>query len=126
MTINDKDAIEIARNFLEKECADAAEPLWDLDDFGNPIDSGDIGCATWVCCELFEIQDDPEPKVHRDEKGVTVVIQAKVKWEHWNYTTIREFCVPIVFEDEDWSASDMAWGDVGIDAVEDGQIDEVC
>lgn len=123
MDINDKTAIEIARDFLESKCADAAEPLWDLDDFGNPI-YVDVGCATWVCCEIFEIQDQPEPTVERDQEVLTVTIQAKVKWSHWDYCTTREFYVPIIFEDENWQAStDFDWEDVSIEDFEEEQID---
>lgn len=123
MTISDKEAIELARNFLEEKCADAAEPLWDLDDYGNPI-YVDVGCATWVCCELFDIQDSPEPKVEQDEEGVAVFIQAKVKWSHWDYMAIREFYVPIIFEGDSWEAStDFDWEDISIDDLKESQSD---
>lgn len=122
--INDKSAITITRDFLESKYVDAAEPLWELDDFGNPI-YVDVGCATWVFCELFEIQDEPEPSVERDEEGLTVTIQAKVKWSHWDYRTNREFYVPIVFEDGSWQAStDFDWEDVSIEDEDESTGDD--
>lgn len=115
----DEDSIELVKDFLEAEFADAAEPLWDLDDDGNPI-YVDVGCATWVYCELFDIQDNPIPMVERDGDEVAVIIQARIKWSHWDFITTREFYVPIFFEEEQWKIStDWDWKDVSIDDFEE-------
>ncbi len=44
-TISNKEAIALVTDYLIARCR-TAEPLWDLDDYGNPI-YVDIGCATW-------------------------------------------------------------------------------
>lgn len=116
--ISDKDAIALVKAELEERFEGAAEPLWDLDDNGNPI-YVDIGCATWVFCELFEIQDDPSPEVERDEEGIAVAIQARMKWSHWDFMTTREYYVPIYFEEGEWQvSSEFGWEDVDIEDVE--------
>lgn len=123
MNISDVAKIETARDFLTAKYTDAAEPLWGLDDFGSPI-YVDVGCATWVSCELFELQEDPAPVIEQeDEETIIVVIQAEVKWSHWDYTTIREFYVPISRQDDNWIVSeyDLNWEDISIDDFDDGQ-----
>lgn len=115
MDISEQDAIKLAKDFLLERCADTAEPLWDEDDFGNPI-YVDIGCAQWVHCEFFKLLTEPGPTVEKDEYGFKVTLQAQTRWSHWNYSLIREYYVWIVWYEDVWLASnDFDWSDHSFD-----------
>jgi hypothetical protein len=107
-------AINCAQRFLVERFEGAAEPLWELDDDGYPIET-DVGCVEWVSCELFEIIQSPQPQPQLEEtedSGITVTLQAQMMWSHWDCVIVREFYVDLSCEDGNWIVLDWESADI--------------
>jgi EAL domain-containing protein (putative c-di-GMP-specific phosphodiesterase class I) len=98
MSITAEKAVELARQYLCEIYEGAAVPLYEVDDYGEPIYE-DPGCVDWGVCDLFELEKSFQLEV----EGVSIIVtlEALVHWSHWGDVGERRGFFISVDEDSD-------------------------